>query len=393
MMRIIGLIFCLVFAPVTGALAKDVLVLLPLNVDNSLENEAALLGTALQQGLSTGFEVFYGPAVESKLQEEYSKEGCTAESCAQGLAIAFNGELIADSSVQKLDDSYVVQLQINNIISGKIEKSLIEICEACSKLSLISFLKRAGQKAAGSASQSQAVLAPAAPRRKLEISTGSFDTQVYIDGVNLGRAPLTTPKAYRDGTRLKIRLATPGYKELQFSHIVGRNDEQLKNINLVLNLRELEIASDPRRSELFVDGQRIGLTPTNIDGLELGQRVTLELKKDGYETLRMAHIVGQNDDQLRRLELLKRKNKVYIDSQPRGARIYIDNRLIGETPSETQAYEDGTRLRIRVSREGYKDFSIRHRVGRRDDELSKITLQVEGEQGDEPQKVRVPMGF
>jgi hypothetical protein len=155
----------------------------------------------------------------------------------------------------------------------------------------------------------------------------------------------------------------------------------------------LEIASDPRRSELFVDGQRIGLTPTNIDGLELGQRVTLELKKDGYETLRMAHIVGQNDDQLRRLELLKRKNKVYIDSQPRGARIYIDNRLIGETPSETQAYEDGTRLRIRVSREGYKDFSIRHRVGRRDDELSKITLQLEGAQSDEPQKVRVPMGF
>jgi hypothetical protein len=86
MMRILALILCLIFAPVTGAIAKDVLVLLPLNVDKSLEAEAALLGTALQQGLSNRFDVFYGPAVESKLEEEYSKEGCTAQSCAQGLA-------------------------------------------------------------------------------------------------------------------------------------------------------------------------------------------------------------------------------------------------------------------------------------------------------------------
>lgn len=391
MTRILTLAFCLFFAPVTGALAKDVLVLLPLNVDKSLENEASLLGTALQQGLSTGFDVFYGPAVESKLEEEYSKEGCTAESCAQGLAIAFNGELIADSSVQKLDESYVVQLQINNIISGKIEKSLIEICDACSKLSLISFLKRAGQKAAGSLSQNQSIATPAPSGRKLEINTGSFDTQVYIDGVNLGRAPLTTPSSYRDGTRLDIRLATPGYQDLRFTHIVGRNDAQLSTINLVRNLREIDIASNPRRSELFVDGQRIGQTPTSVKGLELGQRISIELKNDGYDTLKVSHIVGQNDDRLRDLELQKSKNRIYIDSQPRGARVYVDNQLIGDTPQETEAYEDGTRLRIRLSREGYKDVSIRHRVGRDDDDLSKIVLKKDTPQDDTA--IRVPMGF
>ena len=393
MARILTLAFCLLFAPLNSALAKDVLVLLPLNVGKSLENEAALLGTALQQGLSSNFDVFYGPAVEAKLEEEYSKEGCTAESCAQGLAIAFNGELIADSSVQKLDNSYVVQLQINNIISGKIEKSLIEICDACSKLNLISFLKGVGQKAGGTASQNPSIASPAPSSRKLEINTGSFDTQVYIDGVDIGRAPLTTPNAYPDGARLDIRLATPGYQDLRFSHIVGRNDAQLTTINLVRNLREIDIASRPRRSELFVDGQRIGQTPTSVKDLELGQRITIELKNAGYEPLRISHIVGQNDDRLRNLELQKRKNKVYIDSQPRGARIYVDNKLIGETPGETEPYEDGKRLRIRLSREGYKDFSTRHRVGRGDEDLSQIILQKDAPDGDDGKSIRVPMGF
>ena len=301
--------------------------------------------------------------------------------------------MIADSSVQKLDNSYVVQLQINNIISGKIEKSLIEICDACSKLRLISFLKGVGQKAGGSASPSQAIASPAPSSRKLEINTGSFDTQVYIDGVDIGRAPLTTPNAYPDGARLNIRLATPGYQDLRFSHIVGRNDAQLTTINLVRNLREIDIASRPRRSELFVDGERIGQTPISVKDLELGQRISIELKNAGYETLRISHIVGQNDDRLRNLELQKRKNKVYIDSQPRGARIYVDNKLIGETPGETEPYEDGKRLRIRLSREGYKDFSTRHRVGRGDDNLSQIVLQKDAPDGDDGKSIRVPMGF
>jgi hypothetical protein len=393
MMRILALILCLIFAPVTGAIAKDVLVLLPLNVDKSLEAEAALLGTALQQGLSNRFDVFYGPAVESKLEEEYSKEGCTAQSCAQGLAVAFNGELIADSSVQKLDDSYVVQLQINNIISGRIEKSLIEICTACSKLSLISFMKQAGRKAAETASPDPTLGAPAPSGRRLEINTGSFDTQVYIDGTDIGRAPLTTPMSYRDGTRLDIRLATPGYQDLQFSHIVGRNDAQLKNINLVRNLRDLDIASNPRRSELFVDGQRIGTTPSRVKGLELGSSITLELRKDGYETLRLTHTVGRNDDWLQELKLIKQKAKLYIDSQPRGGKIYVDRRFVGETPAEIGPYEGGKKLRIRVTREGYDDYESRHQVGRRDDELSQIKLRAQDSQADEKQKIRVPMGF
>ena len=58
------------------------------------------------------------------------KGNCSALSCAQNLAIEFNGELIANTSVQKVDTSFVIQLQIN-VVTGQITDSLLEVCENC----------------------------------------------------------------------------------------------------------------------------------------------------------------------------------------------------------------------------------------------------------------------
>ena len=52
------LLLCALSFP-SPALAKEVLILLPLNVDKTLEKEAQLFGTALQQGLGNSFDVFF----------------------------------------------------------------------------------------------------------------------------------------------------------------------------------------------------------------------------------------------------------------------------------------------------------------------------------------------
>ena len=57
----------LISISVLRAAEKEVVILLPIEVDQSLQEEAGLLGTAVQQALSKRFSVFYGPAVEEKL--------------------------------------------------------------------------------------------------------------------------------------------------------------------------------------------------------------------------------------------------------------------------------------------------------------------------------------
>ena len=79
--------------------AKPVLVLFPIEVNEADAEYEDEFGSALQQGLQSRYKVYYGPAVEKELEREYQKIDCNAERCAQNVAIAFNGELIADASL------------------------------------------------------------------------------------------------------------------------------------------------------------------------------------------------------------------------------------------------------------------------------------------------------
>lgn len=383
------------------ASAKEVLVLLPIQVDKSLEAEAALFGTALQQGLGGGFEVFFGPAVEEKLELEYAKEGCTAQSCVQNLAIAFNGELIGDTSIQKLEDSFVVQIQINNIVTGQIADSMIEICSGCSKLQLIQFVRMVGSKLAGkqpgTPTASLDFMAPQVPAnngKQLEISTGSFDTEIFVNGTRVGRGPTKTDNYYDMGSRVSILLKTPGYRDIEFDHIVGRDDQRLKNISLVTNTVVLKINSQPRRSEVFVDGKKIGLTPVSTPPYIIGTAINITVQKEGYAAKQIRHTVGEGDSRLAGINLDVEKRKLYVDTRPQGAQIYVANRYLGTTPIEIGPYEDGERVTIRLERDGYESEEIRHRVGRRDERLADVQLSEEGaERPSSGTGVRIPMGF
>ena len=97
-------------------------------------------------------------------------------------------------------------------------------------------------------------------------------------------------------------------------------------------------------------------------------------QKAGYEPIRLSHRVGDNDERLRNLLLDVLKRKLYVDSQPRAARVFVENRYIGETPTEIGPFEEGKRVRIRLERDGFESVSLRHRVGRGDDNLSRISL-------------------
>ena len=74
----------------------------------------------------------------------------------------------------------------------------------------------------------------------------------------------------------------------------------------------------------------------------------------------------------------------------------MENRFIGETPAEIGPFEDGKRVRIRLERDGFETVSLRHRVGRSDESLSRIALnrsRRQTGQPERPERVRVPMGF
>ena len=217
---------------------KEVLILLPLNVDQSLKEQSALLGTALQQGLNKNFDVYFGPAVEEKLEKEYAKADCTATSCAENVAIAFNGELIGDASVQLVDNSYVLQVQLNNVVTGRIVGSMLEICEGCSKLQLLTFVTEAGRKVQPTSRlPAAAAPTPSTPQKPkaalvaLTITTVPTQAQVVIDNRVVGNSPLTTDEL-EVGSVIEIALSKSGFRTRRVKHRVGTDDLKLLNLEL-----------------------------------------------------------------------------------------------------------------------------------------------------------------
>ena len=87
------------------------------------------------------------------------------------------------------------------------------------------------------------------------------------------------------------------------------------------------------------------------------------------------------------------KRKLYVDTSPRGAQIYVANRYVGTTPIEIGPYEDGERVNIRLERDGYQPEKIRHRVGRRDNSLANVELSEKGVASPSSRGQSIPMGF
>ena len=126
--------------PVAGQSLRNI-VLLPLEVPARLQGNRDVFAAAIQNALRDKFNVFYGTQVEEALRREIAKEDCSAESCAQNLAVEFNGEIIVDAVIKQLGKTYVLSLNFNNVITGQLEESVLSSCHECDESELFQFIR------------------------------------------------------------------------------------------------------------------------------------------------------------------------------------------------------------------------------------------------------------
>jgi tetratricopeptide (TPR) repeat protein len=120
--------------------------------------------------------------------------------------------------------------------------------------------------------------------------------------------------------------------------------------------QEIFINTDPIRAEVYIDGEKVGLTPLRIHGNEESYRVRIE--KEGYDILK---------NQIRTSE--KRRNHVFMALQPlnlkvvftqKNQNVWINNRSVGNTPIEIKNLPAGS-YQLEKNKEG---ISISNRGSR-----------------------------
>lgn len=126
---------------------KERLVLMPLRVGEDERSMLASMETSLVQGLQQNYEVFSGEQVAQKAKEIFNKEShsakkdCDETRCMQGIAEAFQAELIATANVTRITGGYLLALSIQNIFDNKVVYSNSLPCKNCDPFQLVDKLK------------------------------------------------------------------------------------------------------------------------------------------------------------------------------------------------------------------------------------------------------------
>jgi formylglycine-generating enzyme required for sulfatase activity len=126
---------------------KERLVLMPLRVSEEDKNLQGAMEAALVKGLQQKYEVFSGEQVAQKAHEIFMKESKTAHKecdetrCMQGIAEAFQAELIATANVTKQAGGYFLALSIQNIFDNKVVYSESLPCKGCDSFQVVDKLK------------------------------------------------------------------------------------------------------------------------------------------------------------------------------------------------------------------------------------------------------------
>ncbi len=203
----------------------------------------------------------------------------------------------------------------------------------------------------------------------LNVNSVPQGADVYLNGVYRGKTPIVINNLNPGRYQLQLRLS--GYKD--YIEFVDVYSGQVSNYNftLVPLSATLNIFSTPSFADVYINGVYKGKTPLSITDLSSGSysvRVTLS----GYEDYSETVYLNPGDVKQLNVTLKPISSEVNVDSQPRGARVYVDGKYQGTTP--ITLYLGEGRYTLTLSLEGYNDLNTEIVVKPRDKVSYMFTL-------------------
>ncbi len=281
--------------------AKPNLVLLPIDVSEQNSELEGQYGSALQEGLQKRYTVFYGAAVEKELEKEYSKIDCDTETCNQNIAIAFNGELIADSEVKKISGGYLLKLVVRNVLTSEIIETQSVPCRGCDSFSVIDQLinmgndtRKNGKTKISGGSSSVASTNPG-QRAILIFDTVPSGATVSLNGKVVGKTPYQGLN-HKIGDKIKVKISQEYYRPYGVSLDLQQAITQLEPFVLEQGQGQVLIASEPYKANavVYINGQAKGTAPLTLT-LPAGE-LSIQIKANGESTLNQKIIVTEGGD-------------------------------------------------------------------------------------------------
>ena len=152
-----------------------------------------------------------------------------------------------------------------------------------------------------------------------------------------------------------ITANATGYYPLLESISVGDDATQELKLELQPLPGNLSVTSELENIKVSVDSHSAGTVPGTIEGISRGSH-QLEFNKYRYfSLLQEIDIDGLGKTQSLNISLLPAWGQMQFTTIPAGAELYIDERLIGQTPVTAEVLETGSQLKVTLA--GYKTYT------------------------------------
>ncbi len=186
--------------------------------------------------------------------------------------------------------------------------------------------------------------------RAVVFQTVPPETQISVSGLsfNIGDNYLLLSGDY------DITATADGYYPLIESITVGDAASQDVGVQLLPLPGNLAVISDLEDIQVTIDDQPAGTVPGTINAISPGVRKMVFSKYRYFPLQQEIAIEGRDRTQSVDISLRPAWGAMQLTSEPTAAQVYIDDRLVGQTPLSTEVLETGSRLKLVLA--GYKTY-------------------------------------
>ena len=164
---------------------------------------------------------------------------------------------------------------------------------------------------------------------RLIIKTFPEKAKVFILGEERGRKLRVPPGTYI------LKFTHPGYKDAWVKAEVPRSKTVEVKFEMEKETADVMITSRPEKALLEFRGQKLGMTPVVIRSLPHGE-YSARLSLPGHTTQDVRWKISSASPQMIRAGLSSNMGTLSLDSDPSGAQIILNGRVVGVTPYRDQ---------------------------------------------------------
>lgn len=187
----------------------------------------------------------------------------------------------------------------------------------------------------------------------VNVSSNPSDANVYVDGVLRGKTPISIT----DLTVSEIHIVEVKLENFStWKQAIQGKDSEV--IDIMANLEpvttSISINSIPKGATVYLNGVNIGTTPLTKKDIE-PNTYTLVISYPQYIPYKETITIAKGDALERDVVLVRASIYLSINSNPIGAKVFIDGAEVGTTPYEDTNITEG-KHKIRLELDGYLPF-------------------------------------